>query len=394
MSGVSAPNAEGSAPTRLHLTHVEGLRALAALVVFVNHAYAQTWYPGNGQYATGIFAPFAYSLVAGHLAVSVFIVVSGFCLALPVIDSGDQLRKGTLDFFKRRARRILPPYYAALVLSLVLIGTLIGEPTGTLWDVPIQADWISIVSHLLLLQDLFGTGKINYVFWSIAVEWHIYFAFPLLVWAVRRFGIFRVTLAALVVGYAMRFAFDGTRVERANPHYLGLFVCGMLGAYIARSPKPVFVGLRNNKAWGWLAGFSCLVASALCVVFGYQNPEPYFHYVDLPVGIMAMAVLVFTTAHRSAWLTRTLNFKLIAFIGTFSYSVYLLHAPLLQLLWQYVLHPLDLSPRVMFVTLMTVGAVSILGGSFAFFKLFEEPFMRKRRQVPLPEQVDAAPVAP
>lgn len=90
---------------RLHLTHVEGLRALAALVVYVNHAYAQSWNPILKEYPEGPLSLFTYSLVAGHFAVSVFIAISGFCLALPVIDSGDQLRGGTKNFFLRRARR-------------------------------------------------------------------------------------------------------------------------------------------------------------------------------------------------------------------------------------------------------------------------------------------------
>src|SRR5437660_1154683 len=102
---------EGSAPrpaaTR-HLKHVEGLRALACLVVFVNHAYGQTWFAEHGQFPKGVLSTFTYSLVAGHLAVTVFIVISGFCLALPVIANGDRLRGGSKNFFKRRALRILP----------------------------------------------------------------------------------------------------------------------------------------------------------------------------------------------------------------------------------------------------------------------------------------------
>ncbi|WP_410959855.1 acyltransferase family protein, partial [Salmonella sp. SAL4356] len=75
----------------------------------------------------------SYSLVTGHLAVSIFIVISGFCLALPVVAAGDRMRDGSLNFFKRRARRILPPYYGALAFSLLLIATVLGKKTGSLW---------------------------------------------------------------------------------------------------------------------------------------------------------------------------------------------------------------------------------------------------------------------
>ena len=162
-----------SAPERPHLKHIEGLRATAALIVYVNHAFAQCWNPYQKQAPTGILSVFSYSRIAGHLSVTVFIVISGFCLAMPLLAAGGQLRGGALTFFKRRARRILPPYYGALAFCLVLIGTVLGEPSGTLWDVPILVTRDAIIAHALLLQDLFGTGSINYVFWSIAVEWHI-----------------------------------------------------------------------------------------------------------------------------------------------------------------------------------------------------------------------------
>src|SRR6185369_8249602 len=155
-------------PATRHLKHVEGMRALACFVVFVNHAYGQTWYAEHGEFPKNLLSVFTYSLVAGHLAVTIFIVISGFCLALPVLANGDKLRGGPKTFFKRRVLRILPAYYGSVALCLALIYTVIGEPTGTLWDVPITVKWpgvtgTAIVSHLLLLQDLFATSKINYV---------------------------------------------------------------------------------------------------------------------------------------------------------------------------------------------------------------------------------------
>src|SRR5271155_141269 len=127
----TAPASQG------YLAHVEGLRALAAYVVFINHAFAQVWADDEATKPPPLLAPFSYSMVAGHLAVSVFIVISGFCLTLPVVSAGSKLRGGFKDFLKRRARRILPPYYAAVALCMVLIFTIIGRRTGTLWDVPI-----------------------------------------------------------------------------------------------------------------------------------------------------------------------------------------------------------------------------------------------------------------
>lgn len=369
-----ASPARGTVPA--HLNHVEGMRALAAYVVFVNHAYAQTWNPGRRQFPPrGLFSPFTYSLVAGHLSVTVFIVISGFCLMLPVVRAGNCLRGGTVAFLKRRARRILPPYYGALAFCLLSIWTIIGKPTGTLWDVPIERSNVAILSHLVLLQDVFGTGKINYVFWSIAVEWQIYFLFPVLVWSWRRFGPALTVVVALVVGYGLRLGFAQTRLVRAAPQYLGLFALGMLAAYLVTSDDSR--SLRARARFPWLS--ACIACAALVGVLsgvrGWEWANDHFYVLDLPVGIGAMSLLVLTSRDRGSLITRALSWRPLVFIGTFSYSLYLIHAPLLQMIWQYVLAPAHLSPVAIFVALMGPGALAILVGSYGFFRVFEQPFM-------------------
>lgn len=375
--GVVAPGRDAPLP-RLHLTHVEGLRALAALVVYVNHAYAQSWNPMQDQFPTGPLSLFTYSLVAGHFAVSVFIAISGFCLALPVIDNGGMLRGGTKDFFKRRARRILPPYYAALFLSLGLIWTIIGEETGSLWDVPIVVDWKAIVAHLLLVQDLFRTGRINYVFWSIAVEWQIYFLFPLLLIAARKWGLLRITLVALLVSFAVSFASKGTRLERAFPHYVGLFAMGVVAAYIVRSRAPIFEKLRSLSIWSAVAGTSLVAVAVAVAYFGWETTHHNIAPFDLGSGLFACSLLVATSLNETSLSRRLLDWRPLVVLGTFSYSFYLVHAPLLQVIWQYLLQPLGIGYEFTFLFLMSGGLGLVLAATYGFFVLFERPFLGRR----------------
>jgi peptidoglycan/LPS O-acetylase OafA/YrhL len=368
-------------PSRLHLDHVDGVRAIAALVVFLNHSYAHAWNAYLGFFPSGFFAPSRFLLIFGHLSVTVFIVVSGFCLTLPVVHAGGVLRGGVLGFFKRRARRILPPYYAAVALCLVLIYTALYEPTTTLFDVPRQVrdHPRSILVHLLLLQDLFGTSHINYVFWSIAVEWHIYFLMPILVWIWRRFGAATTVACALVAGYALMLGLQGTRVARANPHFVGMFALGMLAAYVARDGTPRFARLRERVPWWLVATVMFVLTVVLVGVWDIGLSEARMHYLDLPVGVMSASLLAATSTAKGGALTRFFSFRPLVFVGTFSYSFYLVHAPLLELLWVYVFRPLGVTPEVLFVSLSTAGLVVILAASYAFFRVFEAPFMGPSR---------------
>ena len=122
----------------------------------------------------------------GHYAVEFFIVVSGFCLVLPTLKNECRMTGTVWTFIKRRAWRILPPYYGALALSIALDLSVISAKTGTHWDVALPLNGHNILTHVLLLQNFFVSdiGKINHVFWSISLEWQIYFFFPaiLLLW--------------------------------------------------------------------------------------------------------------------------------------------------------------------------------------------------------------------
>jgi peptidoglycan/LPS O-acetylase OafA/YrhL len=173
-----------------HLDFLDGLRAVAALLVVAHHAQLEVW-----------FGVASWTRYAGRLAVDVFIAISGFCLTLPV--ARDRFELSAPRFFWRRARRILPPYYIATAVSLALIYTCIGDKTGTTWDQTIPVTRNGIAAVVLMLVDVFHRGEINHVFWSVAVEWKIYCVFPLLLLLARRIGVLAASGLAVAAGLAV-----------------------------------------------------------------------------------------------------------------------------------------------------------------------------------------------
>lgn len=388
--------ATSTTPPRPHLGYVDGLRALAALYVLLYHAHRQFWIAT----VTPLPAPLVWAVVRwltyGHLAVSAFIVISGFCLMLPVVRGEGTLRGGALIFFGRRAKRILPPYYFAMGLALLLLATGL--------DPLIKATPRAILVHLLLLQDLDKADNLTIVgaFWSVAVEWKIYFFFPTLVWLARRASVVATTLGTLAASFVLYFALRPTWLGELPgygdyafaPQYLGLFAIGMLGAAIAFSPRPAYAALRRRVPWS-LVSLTLLAAIVLfcAYIYGAHHETKLqfaaeFLTLDLLVGLLTLALLVGGALPGAAArnpIRAIFGWRPLAFVGAFSYSLYLIHRPLIDIALRDVVYPLrastliGLDPKVVnFGVFLLLGLPLIVGAAYLFHLVCERPFMNTR----------------
>ncbi len=129
---------------------------MAALAVAVLHATTFTGHLGDADANLPVIARLTE---LGNYAVPVFTTLSGYVLMLPVARTTNfELRGGFWRYLWRRAKRILPPYYASLVLFLLLIATVPALQSGndTAWfnKVPITLE--GVVSHFLLIHNWNG----------------------------------------------------------------------------------------------------------------------------------------------------------------------------------------------------------------------------------------------
>lgn len=353
---------------------LDGVRALAALFVVLHHAWLMTvgGYPGNnGPWFTDW-------LIYGHLAVSVFIVVSGFSLTLSVSKRGMLLKEGARGFLRRRFWRIVPPYWASLVLVALLIAA------G--WTGPANGPEFRLrdfLVHFLLVQDAVGNVSPNGVFWSIAVEWHIYFLFPLIVVCFRKYGIKIVlpAVAALVIaqqllGHVVPLV---GQFDRFTPAYLVLFVVGSAAAWLVRRGQ----GARAGAAVAALLGTAVLTYMVLA---GSQRTTSAYFWVDLVVGLATAALFVALAQGRVQWLARIISIRPLAFVGSFAFSLYLIHAPILAMITTYVVKLSPLPDDSAFGLLLLIGVPASLGAAYVFFLLCERPFLKIRS---FPELVTA-----
>ncbi len=366
------------APARGRLAFLDGLRGLAAPYVVLFHAMVEAHASGRSGSAPAV-AMFA-ALRYGHYAVDVFIVLSGYCLMRPVVrDSTGWLEGGILAYLGRRARRILPPYYAALGLCWLLAATVpaLGRPGGGPWDVALPTGGLGVVaSHLLLVQN-WAPGSIYRIdppAWTVATEWQIYLLFPALIALRRRVGSAATVAAAFGLGWAIAGlgpAVANPAMVRLCPWLLGLFALGMAAAADGDGQGP------RRRPLGWIAA----AVVALGVPLWLDAPNRDVMLTDPIVGALA-ALLIARLARRSARgestpLLRALSSPAAGRLGSISYSLYLIHFPLLALAGS-LLRSRGVAPGAQLAAMLGLAAPACVAAAWLFAAVFERPFLTRR----------------
>jgi peptidoglycan/LPS O-acetylase OafA/YrhL len=385
--GVAEPRARdkgrssaGATSPRVRLAYLDGLRALAALYVVAFHAVLGF----SAQNLSGPFRPLRRLFAFGHEAVAIFIVLSGYCLMLPVLRASPlELKLELASFVKRRAFRILPPYFAALALSVIALGCipfLRNGATSTIWDETLPGLALApLLSHALLVHNWSPewSYQINGPLWSVATEWQIYFFFPLLLLPVwRRFGPLVTLLVAGVLGYAPLWLAAKPALV-AIPWYLFLFALGMLAAAAGFAPS----GERLRVAVPWRKVSGALWVS--CLLFSTAAPAIWFAckpLVDALIGLATATLLVHLTnragARERGRLLPLLEWRPLLTLGHFSYSLYLTHLPILAVCY-FTLRPLEARPPLLALSMLTIGTLASLAFGYGFHLSVERHFIRR-----------------
>ena len=103
---------------------------------------------------SGVLASLTGWMAYGHFGVTVFIVLAGYSLTIAVSRRDGDLTGGFWAFLRRRIRRIVPPYWAALGMSALLLLIFLNHKTGTHWDLSVPLTWQGFASNFLLVQDI------------------------------------------------------------------------------------------------------------------------------------------------------------------------------------------------------------------------------------------------
>ncbi len=353
-----------TAPKQAFRVDIQGLRAVAVGAVVLYHAHV----------------PF---LTGGYVGVDIFFVISGFLITSHLLRNlQTDGRISFADFYARRARRILPASFVVLVLTV--IGSLI-------WLPPLQLKSMlqgAIATALYVPNYLFAVTGTSYLsettpslfqhYWSLGVEEQFYLFWPaillVLFLALRRSrrGLFIAVAAVVVVSFV--FCVILTRTDQPWAFFSlptrawelgvgGLVAFLLSGPFVHRKGVLDLVGVLG---WIGLAGIFVIL-----VTFDEKTSFPGFN-AALPVVAAALVIIGGAAGVRTGP-GAVLGIRPFVFIGTISYSLYLVHWPAL-LLTQAALG--DRDPLPLWGTLAIAGLCVPL--AWLLYRYVEDPFRNQR----------------
>jgi peptidoglycan/LPS O-acetylase OafA/YrhL len=288
------------------IVQLDGLRAIAVLAVFAQHALkAPLW-----------------------MGVDLFFVLSGFLITGILLERKAREQSYFSYFYARRARRILPPYLLLMLVSSLLFG--LGWAQHWAW----YAFFATNIGDALGQS---GHDSLN-VLWSLAVEEQFYIVWPFVILLVPERALGFVAAALIVLVPVLRAVatpwFDSFwPIYYLTPFRMDLLAAGALLAVAVRRDANALQPFR------WLAVLG--VCAALTVLAWLHLHYPRFRAANTPLsnaGLYSVSLVLCTSIvvialQSKGIVKRVLCNPVLVYIGTISYTIYLIHLTILYALW-------------------------------------------------------------
>lgn len=344
-----------------YIPSLDGIRAFAFFVVFLSHAGLGKWIPGG-------------------FGVTIFFFLSGYLITTLIRREYEKFGSFSLRlFYVRRLLRIWPSFYLILLgaISLTLIGFLPGklELLSIFAQLFHFANYGNLVGWVNVVP---GTG----VYWSLAVEEHFYLIFPWFYVLLIRCGLTPKQQALVMYGLcalvllwrcALVFIFHSSesRTFYATDTRLDSI---LFGCILAVYGNPVLDEPANESPPQWrrllLLPLGCgLLAFSLVV----RNPDFRETFRYTIQGLALFPIFIVAIREPNSGIFRWLNKGWVRFIGSLSYSLYLVHFVVIYGVhfWFSQLHPL-------LQGLLSLSISFLI--AFSIYTLVEQPLAQRRKR--------------
>jgi peptidoglycan/LPS O-acetylase OafA/YrhL len=372
-----------------HVDALTGVRGFAAMWVFAFHTWIVALTPTLAVGIFGMIVDLTPLAKFGWLGLDVFFTLSGFLLTRQAtlrrlnhagpyrvsMTAHTVIGEPYFRYLRRRILRVFPAYYACLTAIVLLTAN------GIYTSVPGR---LEMFLHLAMAHNVVEKyiATMNGVFWTLPFEWNFYLVFPLLYFILYRYGklaLYALTLAIVLAVKIYVLKSGNGYVQLFLPLRLDEFVAGMCAGALATS-------VSRRRAWTigafWI-GVGLLLAtpwlfSSYPGVHNYYDLKGFFRPVWIEISVCLLLLGLSGSRHAAVGI---FDNKVAIWLGLISYSVYLFHAPLLQLLPVMGLVPVrSAGVQPSWAHLFAVAIPVTILVSTLSYHLIERPFQRAPAQ--------------
>ena len=333
---------------------IDGLRAVAVLLVVFNHA---------------LVGPFS----GGFIGVDIFFVISGFLITSIIVREFDTGTFGYRRFIERRARRIIPALYALLLPISIAAYFLLLETDRAAY----MRSLISTVTFWSNVRFFIDTGYFDIAAtykpllhtWSLGIEEQFYVVFPILLLILLKISVlsrFAWLLLAMATSFVLQITAGSTAAFYLLPHRAWELLAGAAASLFATSELGVSITKRLNSsvAAKHILPSACLTLILATAVLIRKESEWPSEIILIPV--LATAIFLLFAAPDSI-IGKLLSLRPLVMVGLCSYSIYLWHYPIFSLVRYRTIGDISLQLAV-----ALIGVSLVLG--WISWRVIERPF--------------------
>ena len=366
-------------PSKRHLPALDGVRAIAILMVIVYHAL--NGLPGATT-SQNIFLKVAQQ---GWVGVDLFFVLSGFLITGILMDVESPVH-ALRRFYARRVLRIVPVYVAFLIFSLwiaPIVGTMHPEEVAQLHREQLWY-WTYSFNFLIAFHTWQATSFPLAHLWSLSVEEQFYLLWPFAALLLAPATLKRTALGCIVAAELCRVLFIA--LGAGGQVNFVMLPCRMdslaAGAFLACAYRDPALWKRVLRARWPMAVAAVIPLVAIALYRGkFSSQAPLEQLFGFP-AIIVLASVVIASAVESG---RGLSSPVLGLIGKVSYGMYVWHLVVMRMIVHVQLSPDLASPQMWWVFYLVRATGTICGAvvlALISWYVIERPFLQLKRFVP------------
>lgn len=338
--------------------YLDSIRGIAATLVFIHHSIMIYNFHYVGEYGPNGAFNYESKLIRhiytyfGQVSVMIFFMITGFLFFSKLLNNNFNVKQ----FYESRIRRLFPAALSGFILILVL-ALLLTKNTSSLPILKLFMGWLSFgfISLPNINESIPGWVLNAGVFWTLTIEWKFYFLLPFMSYFIHgKKSAFLFLISAFLLASLL---YKINQIGKSELVIYSCFLFGLLAALITK-----FSSININSI------LSKKIASLIVMVLFILIIKKYDSAYNLSVAVVIFAFFILAVFDNSFF--GILKSKTLSYAGKGSYSIYILHAPVLNLVCGVII------PGKSYYASFALSAVLLGSISFINYVFIERIFMK------------------